>query len=211
MKYSGLLVLTLVLLPQVTIAQTTGCWDLGEYSEVVMVYPGAETVSLYVLPDGLGNPFSAAQLPYGAVVDATLTLTLRDCWDVPVADFPFEDLWLESEDGGLVACAGGTVADAGTDANGVTTWSAPLRAGGFSEAGCVVMINGMVLLYGPPLDLRFNSPDLNSDLLVNLSDVAIFVGDFWGPYHYRSDFSCDGVLNLSDVPLMIRGVGAACP
>jgi len=209
MKILGPIVLILALLPLAAVAQTSGCWFFDDYSTAALACPGP--VSIVVLPDGSGDPLTAARTPSGAIVDATLTLTLRDCWDEPIPNFPAEDLWLESADGGLVPCVGGSIADANTDALGVATWTNPLLAGGHSEAGCSIVINGTVLFSGQPLALRFNSPDLNGDLAVNLSDVAIFVGDYWGPYRFRSDFSADGVLNLSDVSLMVQAVGSACP
>ncbi|RKY67967.1 MAG: hypothetical protein DRP97_06840 [Candidatus Latescibacterota bacterium] len=211
MKILVWLSLMLVTAPLVATGQTTGCWDLGEYSSATMAYSGSDAVSVMVLPDGTGDSLAAARLLDGTVVDATITLVLNDCWGVPIASFPSEDLWLESPDGGLVSCPGGTIADANTNAEGITVWQAPLRAGGQSEAGCVIMINGMSLLYAAPLDVRFNSPDLNGDLVVNLIDVALFGGDFYGTYQVRSDFSRDGVLSLSDVVLMALAVGSACP
>jgi hypothetical protein len=61
------------------------------------------------------------------------------------------------------------------------------------------------------LDIAINSPDINGDLQVNLSDVVAFTQDYFGAYNYRSDFFWDGVLNLSDVARMAQGMGAICP
>jgi hypothetical protein len=58
---------------------------------------------------------------------------------------------------------------------------------------------------------RTNSPDLNGDLAVNLTDVSHFVGSFFGTYDYASDFQWDGVINLSDIVLLAQGLGSECP
>jgi hypothetical protein len=62
----------------------------------------------------------------------------------------------------------------------------------------------------PPVPLRFNSADINADGVINLSDVAIFAGDYFGAYHYRSDFWWDGNLNLSDIAKMVPAFGINC-
>ncbi len=177
-----------------------------------IAYSGTETLALTVLPDGSGSAPAAARTPYGILADATITLYLRDCLDLPIADYPREDLWLESADGGLVLCPGGTIADVDTDAAGSTTWTTPLRGGGMSESLCLVMINGFAVINSGAFEVRFNSPDMNGDLLVNLSDVPVFVGDFYsGFYHFRSDFSRDGTVNLSDIVTIAQAVGSSCP
>jgi hypothetical protein len=63
-----------------------------------------------------------------------------------------------------------------------------------------------------PLNVSFNSPDINGDLVVNLSDIAFFASDFFSPgYNYRSDFNYDQVINLQDVAMLAGAVGAFCP
>ena len=108
--------------------------------------PAGVTPVLYNLPNGSGAPFTQAGSAAG-LVDATITLTLRtdDC--VPIANHTDPDMWLEkvvaAGTGNFVACLSGTTADANTDAEGVTTWTAPLRAGGWSTSGTMVVINGV--------------------------------------------------------------------
>lgn len=128
----------------------------------------------------------------------------------PMVAFPAEDMWLESIDGGLVACGLGTCADTNTDATGETIWSAPLRAGWHSEGNCQVVVNGSPLA-GAGLALKFNSPDLNGDLQVNLADISLFASDYFQAYNYRSDLYFDGNLNLLDFSVLIQGIGATCP
>ena len=73
------------------------------------------------------------------------------------------------------------------------------------------MINGAAVYTQLGVGLRFNSPDINGDLLVNLSDVQLFAGDFFGSYHFRSDLAYDNVVNLSDIVPLSRSLGATCP
>ncbi|MFH1841922.1 MAG: hypothetical protein ABIF77_01845, partial [bacterium] len=111
-----------------------------------------DRVSVYTLPDGSGNGLDEAFLWDGvpgrhpAIVDATITMTLL-AYGEPVYMYPKEDLWLESSQGSLVLCPGGSIADNYTDINGQTTFSKPLLAGGATDPDAgeltVVMINGM--------------------------------------------------------------------
>ncbi len=183
------------------------CWD----AEVLIdfAYDGDETLTLFNLPDGSGSAFNEAQLPDGSVADATITMTLIDCYGVPVAMFPAEDMWLESEDSGLIQCVGGAIADQDTDANGVTFWSEPLSAGGSSPENCSILISGNLL--SESIALNFNSADINGDGFVNLVDVAMFSGMYFGPYDFSVDFFRDGQLNLADVARIAVGLGAVCP
>jgi len=181
------------------------------HSVATIAYNGPGTPSLLVVPDGTGNPFTAAHDEEGNVVDATITLTILDTLDVPIANYPFEDLWLESMDGGLVPCIGGTTADYNTDAGGMTQWVYPLRAAGYSEAPVLVLINGDALVTNPGLSLKFNSPDINSDGIVNLTDAAMASQDYYSGYHFRCDWNGDGALDLRDVPILASHFGTQCP
>ncbi len=207
MKFQLTLMVVLVLVPAAAMAGIGPC----DYSTAEMAYVGSETVVMMVLPDGSGTPFSAARI-MGSEIDATITLHLLDCAGVPVPNYPAEDMWLESTDGGLSICAGGASADASTDANGDAFWVQPLHGGGSSQALTLVMVNGMALTTSAGLPMSFNSPDLNGDRVVNLTDVPMFAGDFYGSvYMFRSDFYFDGWVNLSDVVQMAQGLGASCP
>jgi hypothetical protein len=176
----------------------------------------SEPVSLVMLPNGSGNGFEAAQLYGGSIADATITVVLRDESGMPVVGFPAEDVFLICGDADDVpACAPGMVADADTDASGTTTFTQPLLAGG-SGAGAQVMIGTWPT---PELPIEFlqgdlyhfNSQDLNGDLIVNLSDIVTFTGDYFGAYTYRADLHWDGTHNLADVVVFAVGLGAACP
>lgn len=185
-----------------------GIPDLNQCS-VSMAYSGPLTVSLLVVPDGDGNPFTEAHDSDGMVADATITLIIRDGGGVPVVNFPHEDCWLESNDYGMVPCVGGTVADQATDVNGMTFWANPLFAGGHSQEVTFVLINGDRVL--DSLNLVYNSPDINGDLVVNLSDVATFSGAYFSDYEFYGDYNGDGVINLTDVAIFTQHIGASCP
>lgn len=181
------------------------------HSFATIAYNGPGTPTLLVVPDGNGNPFTEARIEDGTVVDATITLTILDPMDVPIAHYPFEDCWLESMDGGLVPCIGGTTADYNTDFNGMTEWVNPPYAAGYSEAPVLVLINGDALDTNPGLPLNFNSPDINGDGIVNLTDVAILSDAYFSGYQFRCDLNGDGLLNLSDVPIFATHFTAQCP
>jgi hypothetical protein len=191
---------------------TAGVPDL-ENTTASRAYGGPETLSLFNVPNGSGKAFSQAFLPGGGgSADATISMTLRDGLGVPIDNYPFEDMWIESGDGGLVACGGNAVADLTTNAAGYTEWANAMTAGGYSTALTFVMINGDALTSNAGIALNFNSPDINADGAVNLSDGGFFSTDlFVGPYNYRSDFNNDGLLNLTDGGFLASAIGATCP
>lgn len=187
-----------------------GIPDLS-HSLAFIAYEGPGTPSLLVVPDGNGNPFTEAHDEEGNVVDTTITLHMLDVYENPIANYPFEDLWLESMDSGLEFCNGGTTADHNTDFNGQTEWVLPLFAGGHSPGPVLVMINGAALVTNPGLPLKFISPDITGDLVVNLFDLQVFAEDYFSSYQMRSDFHGDGVLNLADVAIYVQNYLAQCP
>jgi hypothetical protein len=182
-------------------------------STATMAAPGWG-VSVYTLPNGGGTGLGECYTTGGVAIDAIITLTLLDSNADPIYLYPACDMWLETSLGGLKLCPGGSCADGGTDHDGVTRFSNPLFGGGYSDplAGerCIVIINGEALA-SPGFDIQFNSPDINGDLVVNLTDVVIFASDYYGAYEYRSDFYFDGFVNLSDIVLLAQGMGAECP
>ena len=179
-------------------------------SFAVCAYSGPGTPTVMNLPNGIGNRFDQARLADGTVVDATITLTLLDGLGSTIMNYPFEDLWIESLDGGLVFCPGGTTADANTDQSGHTFWRKPMFAGGYSPGPCQVLVSGMPL-YSAPLPVAFNSPDITGNLVVDLQDLGYFVTDYFGTFDPRSDFFRNSILDLSDVGMLALGFGADCP
>jgi len=172
-------------------------------------------VSLFSVPNGTGKPLTQAKvISSGTLVDATITVTLRDGNGDPIYLYPAEDLWLETNAGGMVHCNGGTRAAFNTNASGQTTFVGPFNAGKQSNRTggekTVVMVSGSALS-GSLLDILFNSPDIDGNLIVNLSDTVLYATDAKGAYNYRSDFYFDNLINLSDTVLYAQGLSAACP
>lgn len=184
-----------------------------------------ENVHILVTPAGSGTPLSAADSPGGGQADATIRVQLWiDDGDTgtpnphAVANFPAEDIWLEIP--GLSYCFWQNNADGPTDSEGWFTFSGPLRMGGWVDPSSGppvvnVVVNGITLRQedwspiSPPI--LANSPDINADMAVNLTDVAIFAADFFGAHSFRSDFFWDGIINLSDIPILAANIGDECP
>ena len=196
----------LILLPAAAFANIP---DVG-HSTFEWAYSGEQPLSLFILPGGAGQALTEAYLPGGQTTDATITITVIDDFLNPVPLFPREDMWLESDDGAMISCSGGAIADTDTDANGQAMWSNPICAGSWSVAPMYVMISG-IRVPGDGLPLSVNSADLDGNLLINLADVGIFAADLAAGYHYRSDFNFDGVINLIDVARMAGGVATTGP
>jgi hypothetical protein len=179
-------------------------------SEAFIAYTGPGIPSLLVVPDGNGSRFTEAHDEQGNMVDATITLFVRDGAGTSIAYYPHEDLWLESADGGMVPCIGGSNADHATDINGMTEWVNPLFAGGYSQGPVLVLINASALTTNPGLPLKFNSPDINGDGFLSLQDVSILSTDFYTGYTFRCDMNGDGALNLSDIAIFAQHLDAEC-
>lgn len=170
----------------------------------------AQDVSLLICPACDGRGVNMAQQFGGVAMDATIEVYLRDGMGIPIANYPFEDIWLESPD--LCFCPGGSCADADTDMNGYTQFAHPLCGGGCSENPTLSgMVNGTSIGVSPIPHIKVNSPDMNCDLVVNLSDVALFAGAYWTGYTYCADFFWDGSLDLRDVTILAQHISHSCP
>jgi hypothetical protein len=213
MKILHTIVIVVLMLSPTVAARAVTCVGIPDldFSVVTKVYEGL--CSLVITPEGSGPPMTEARTPTGDIVDATIHLTLINNCPEPggVASFPAEDMWLESLDGGVSFCQGGSTADGPTDGDGHTQWSAALSGGGWDESNCRVVVNGLPLGPSTGLNLRFNSPDSNGDREVNLLDISAFAQDFFGDYHYRADLFFDGTVNLADVSVLALALGESCP
>lgn len=180
--------------------------------------PGQE-VSLFVLPDGSGPPLTEARFFGGQAVDATIAVGVVDIVGLPITLFPWEDIWLDAETLTASRCHahanGGFCSDNSTNAQGETFFATSLAGGGWTEGPVWVYLNGSRAMHPdehihPPVALRFNSADINADEVVNLVDISLFASDYFGGYHYRSDYNWDGTLNLLDIGLLATGLAASC-
>jgi len=195
-----------------------GAVDIPTEPYVEATFATEGPLSLFCSPDGAGYPFTQAFNAQGEWVDGTLSIILYSDmppWGEPVANYPKEDIWLMDNEGDLVPCNGGSIPDQNTDAEGMTMWTNPLRAGGHVEPGdnnqVAFFVIGWILEPPTMLDFRLNSTDLNGDGLVNLVDFASFSEMYFGPYEYACDFHWDGVFNLLDLVEMSSTYGAQCP
>lgn len=176
-----------------------GIPDAG-YSSVL---GGAGT--LMIAPNGQGETL--------AQFTQTIDVNVRDGNDLPIANFPAQDVWLDDAGSGDInLCQGGSVADADTDANGDTTISGTASGGGWTTNGMSVYVSGVAITGGdgPTISLDVNSPDINGDRIVDLIDVGLFASDLLA-YQFRSDLVFSGVIDLSDVGRFASFINAACP
>ena len=213
-KFARILLLSIPVVLAAGIARAT----IPAVCVVDVNVPSGGPVSLVVLPDASGPSFAEAMVFGGAVADGTISFRLvQEATTIPIPNFPFEDVWLET---------GGVVfgwcdlpyphrADANSDASGKMEFALTPHGAGHAEE-VLLYLNGSPAMDPffnvlPPLPIRLNSPDLDADRKVNLSDVMLFAGDYFGAYAYRSDLHWDGRLNLSDIVKMAAGLGHDCP
>ena len=176
-----------------------------------------QEISLFILPDGSGQPLTQAMAFGGQITDASITLLVTGFDGAPVAYFPREDVWLDAESMTDSHCPDYVhfSPDGNTDISGQTSFAASFAGGGWSEGPAWVYLYGIRSAHPTagehlPVQLRFNSADIDGDGNINLTDVAAFSTDFHGSYHYRSDFHWDGLLDLADVAKMASGLGHDC-
>jgi hypothetical protein len=190
----------------------------GGVKAILLVVPGAAADHPFDTAVAIGNDYPAPQV----FINATIQVTVRDGLGVAIANYPFEDIWIENPANGnppgdsdahvgLAACTGGAVADFSTDVAGYTEFNNPKFAGGQSWGQTRVVVNGNGL--SNTVDVSFNSPDIDGDGVVNLIDLQTFTADYFdsGNYHYRSDLFYDNILNLIDIPEMSQYYGSSCP
>lgn len=181
-----------------------------------------QRVSVMVVPDGSGDRLDDAQLWDGVPgslpsrVDATVTARVETAFGDPVDGFG-DPIFLSSSEGNLALCPGAGIAGAETDANGETTFSGAIAAGGSSDLELderiLVTATGLTTVYSTPpgLEITFNSPDFNGDGAVDLVDVGTFAPLFTGgAYDYAADFAWDGELNLGDLGVFSTALGVSC-
>jgi len=191
-------------------------------------HTGAFSVLTYA--DGSGKTLASCYAEGGALVDATITVTVRDSDSQPVAGYPAEDVWLQVDHvGGAPAAKSGlatrvitcnhddilAIADETTDASGHTTISGSFNAGGHVISGSgghyvIIMVGGWKIP-GVVEGIRVNSPDMNGDHTINVADISIFAPILFSNYNYAADFNFDGAINVVDVSLLAAGQGATCP
>lgn len=159
--------------------------------------------SVYITPAGTGPTLAAR--------GATVTVEVRSFDDQPIEGYPLQDIVLgDSGNGDLAVCPGGAVADANTDADGITTISGSIAGGGWTLEGVTVYLGG-VPIAGAALPIDVNSPDVNGDRVVDLTDVGLFAASFGDDSALEIDFNHDGNVDIADFGLFAQHVGESCP
>lgn len=117
--------------------------------------------------------------------------------------------------GGLAFGPDGELYAGGNTRDGANLYRVDRRTGAVALVGPTGMpqgVTGLTLVSDSGLDLRFNSPDINGDLVVNLLDVAEFATIFSsGLYDYAVDYIYQGTINLADIGEFSLALGATCP
>lgn len=165
--------------------------------------------SVTITPAGNGQSL----LSRGAGMD----VTVKDANGLAIPGYPFQDIWTDDNGSGDInLCQGGSTADADTDASGFTTITGLISGGGYTQAGMSVYVSGVALTLnddgtgGTSISLDVNSPDINGDRTVDLSDIALFSGDLVA-YDFRSDYNHDSTVDLSDIALFSGWISEVCP
>ena len=206
-----LIVLALLCLPHAALAQ---CDPLPDMDLSIAMFRDTAyheyPLSLMMVPDGSGDLFEEARRPDGTMVNGQIEVWLLDGMAFGHEGMPPAYVRLDAPAVGLKFCPEGNIAGQATDPDGYTYFSAPLYGGGWSQDGLIVRVCNTPLSM-PALPLWVNSPDIDGDLEVTLSDVQLFAEDFYSAtYQYRSDLAYDGVINLSDVARLALHIGAGC-
>jgi len=179
-----------------------GCWST--------VTPVGFPAAIAVCPAGDGQTL--------ADVGARIDVVTRDPQGNTVGDIPALDIWiLGCGERDLCWAARASNADAPTNAQGETTISGSIAAGGM-HAGVSVYLQAIVVLAQPGctepecLALELRSPDIDGDLIVDLVDLSRFAMS-WPPHAYsaQADFDFDGEVGLLDFAFFAAHFGHACP
>lgn len=190
------------------------CFYLPDFNTSTVVIEHSGEASIWILPDGTGRGLDQAYAEDGQVVSAMITVQLVDTMGDLMTTIEPDEVWIEASPGSVAFCAGAWYPDAWDLDNGRFYWTGTPAGGGTrtqGDAQLEVRVCNTPLMSWTLTGLAINSPDINGDLLVDLSDIAAFTQDLGGAYHHRSDFVHDGVIDLSDVAVMAAALGASCP
>ena len=170
-----------------------------------------DDVSVMICPACEGIAFSNALTFGGDEMDATIEVYIRNNAGQPLEGVAAGNIWLEET--GISWCINGNIADSDTDENGFTEFAMPPCGGGCSEN---LMLGGYLgpgaPFYQNPLqEFRFNSPDANADLVVDLIDLSAFAAAYFAPATYCFDFFWDGEMTLQDLALFAQHYTHDCP
>ena len=132
-----------------------------------------------------------------------ICVIVRDNTGAPIAGILASDFWMIGcTDLALCGGSGSSNADAATDANGETTISGGMAAGGCEDTGLMVVVQGVVIgCPGTCLSITVHSPDIDGSLDVGITDFSRFGLAYPStvkPYDSCCDYDCDGDVDLVD-------------
>ena len=196
---------------------------IADHSTAILMPSPPLGLSMFLVPNGMGTPFTNCFGAGGVRVNARITVTLINAMGTPVIGWPADRIRIEQMGSPLVWCADSfyppplhapNLADGPTSTTGQTTFTLSYHGGCWVYSPTYVWVQEATGAWNripTPVDVSYNSSDLNCDLKVDLRDLVIFVRDYFGPYHYRSDFNYDQVINLIDVAMFAPTFGKTCP
>ena len=191
----------------------------GDVDEVKSLAGTTCDMRISVCPAG---DFELISKSCGGLTDY-IWVEVKDAAGVGIAGIPWTDYWMNACDAGqeLALCASPISADSLTNALGRTTFSGYIAAGGcILTDGMYVSCQGKVFLDEGTmlqicLPIQIVSPDINKDLVVNLSDLTFF-GLSYNLFETHPDFnSCydwndDGWVDISDFSFLGMHYEHAC-
>jgi len=173
--------------------------------------PGQPYDYVTVAPNGRGETF--------AQLGITIRVFLKNCQGEPLVGVPAQQITLFNPS--LCICTGGAISDAGTDANGMATFSGSIRAGGCAQS-VDVYADGVFIctLRSSPgnVSVKINSPDNaqqgTSPCFTDADDLVIMASRLGRPAFYNicQDFNESGgpTLDSSDLAYFAAVLGAGC-
>lgn len=170
--------------------------------------PSRSACSVSAAPTGCQYRFNAA----GGLDTLTLTVTLRDAFDSPVANCS-TTVTLDNASAVVCNCCPDQLTGS-TNANGIVTFNINQLGGrGSVDLNVTANCTGNIAICSNTIN--FTTPDLNASCDAGVSTNVIDLGVFANclppsPYCQESDFSCDGTVNVVDLGLLASGLTAGC-
>jgi len=172
----------------------------SSYCQVSFTNPSKNRVT--IAPNGAGETFAGTGI--------TVRVFLKNCNGAPLVGVPAQEVVIFNS--ALCICPGGNIADAATDANGMTTFSGTIRGGGCVES-LTIFADGVQLCNTP---LKTNSWDwIHSPCFVDAGDLAALSARLRSAvgqpnYSICFDWTEDGFIDSSDVASFASHLGEAC-
>jgi hypothetical protein len=148
-------------------------------------------------------------------IGSVIYVVVKDMVGAPIPGIPASDFWLVGCNIQLNLCGGGGAIDADsmTNAEGKTTISGSLAAGGCEPVGVWVVMMGVII--PDPLDcmaplclpISSVSPDVDGDGEVQLNDFSAFAIAYPSPpkpLQDCADFDCNGLVELIDFSIFAQ-------